>query len=72
MPPVSSMVSVPHWRKAKASAGDGACVEVASVDGWIVVRDSKNPDGTWMRYSAVSWREFTAKLRANIISASVS
>jgi hypothetical protein len=49
-----------QWRKAKRSAGDGECVEVALVDGKIVVRDSRDPDGTWQRYPAQSWRDFVS------------
>ncbi len=60
-----------RWRKAKGSVGDGACVEVASSDGHVVVvRDSKNPDGIWIYYPAQSWREYTARARADIISRS--
>ncbi len=46
------------WRKATCSAGDGACVEVAPVNGRIAVRDSKNPGGIWLWYSVQSWRDF--------------
>ncbi len=49
-----------QWRKAKRSAGDGACVEVAQVNGQIAVRDSKDPDGAWQCYSAQSWRDFAS------------
>jgi len=50
----------PQWRKAKHSVGDGECVEVALVDDQIVVRDSRDPDGTWQRYPAQSWRDFVS------------
>jgi len=52
-----------QWRKAMGSANDGACVEVAIVNGQIAVRDSKDPCGSWLRYSARSWRDFTSDLK---------
>jgi hypothetical protein len=53
-----------QWRKAARSAGDGACVEVAPVNGRIAVRDSMNPGGSWLQYSAQSWRDFIAVVKA--------
>lgn len=52
-----------HWRKARRSAGDGACVEVALINGELTVRDSKDPGGCWLRYPARSWRNFTSDLK---------
>jgi hypothetical protein len=47
-----------QWRKARRSANNGACVEVAPVDGQIAVRDSMNPNGGRQQYSARSWQAF--------------
>jgi hypothetical protein len=52
-----------QWRKSRRSVSDGACVEVAVINGQIDVRDSKNPDGAWLRYRARSWRVFIAQIR---------
>jgi Domain of unknown function (DUF397) len=52
------------WRKAKSSAGDGACVEVALVESQVAVRDSRDPDGTWLLYSAQPWRDFTSTVKS--------
>ena len=46
-------------RKAQRSLADGNCVEVRPVNGGIAVRDSKNPGGYVLAYSAPSWRAFT-------------
>lgn len=50
------------WRKSTFSGGNdgGDCVEVA-VDGGTgetVLRDSKNPDGPWLRFTESEWRAF--------------
>jgi Domain of unknown function (DUF397) len=54
----------PAWRKASHSAGDGACVEVALVNGRVAVRDSKNPSGSWLRYRARTWQDFISILKS--------
>jgi hypothetical protein len=46
------------WRKAQSSISNGACVEVASAGGLVAVRDSKNPQGPVLAYTALEWRAF--------------
>jgi Domain of unknown function (DUF397) len=48
------------WRKARRSAGNGACVEVAPVSGKIFIRDSKDQQGPVVQYPGISWRAFLA------------
>ena len=57
-----------QWRKARRSAGNGACVEVAPVNGQIAIRDSKDPNGSRLQYSSRSWRVFVAAVTANNFS----
>lgn len=52
---------LPGWRKAKRSIGNGDCVEIAPVRGSIAVRDSKDPSGPVLRYSADTWRVFLSE-----------
>jgi hypothetical protein len=52
---------VPQWRKATRSIGNGDCVEIAPVSGTIVVRDSKDPAGPVLRYSADAWKAFLSE-----------
>ena len=52
-----------QWRKARRSVGNGACVEVAPVDGRVAVRDSMNPGGSRLQYSAQSWRAFIVAVK---------
>ncbi len=50
------------WRKSSYSgSGGGDCVEVAAVGVVVHVRDSKdseNPDGGRLRFSAAAWAAF--------------
>ncbi|WP_435196901.1 DUF397 domain-containing protein [Streptomyces sioyaensis] len=44
------------WRKSTYSGKDGNCVEVAHVDDSVVgVRDSKDPRGPVLSFSAQAW-----------------
>ncbi len=56
-----------NWRKSSYSSGNGgACVEVAAGGpGVVAVRDSKDPDGPALVFSAAEWRSFTAQLRSS-------
>ena len=47
-----------EWRHSSSCQG-GACVEVASLDGRIAVRDSECPENVII-FSASSWRDFVA------------
>lgn len=46
-----------QWRRS-SRCGNNACVEVAEVDGRILVRDSKNPDGPVLSFTVAEWRAF--------------
>jgi Domain of unknown function (DUF397) len=52
-----------NWRKARRSAGNGACVEVAPANGQILIRDSKDQDGPFVQYPRSSWRAFIANAK---------
>lgn len=49
---------VPAWRKSSRSGVNGNCVEFAQLDSAITVRDSKNPTGPTLRFTAREWRHF--------------
>lgn len=40
-----------QWRKAAASNGNGACVELAPWQGEVLMRDSKDPRGPVLRFT---------------------
>jgi len=52
-----------RWRKASASGQGANCVEAASLPGGAAVRDSKDPSGPVLRFSADAWRAFIAGVR---------
>jgi hypothetical protein len=45
--------------KSSKSFSNGNCVEVAHLpDGTIVIRDSKDPHGVFLKFRPGEWREF--------------
>ena len=59
------------WRKSSFSVTEGACVEVGSAVGSIVVRDSAAPASLTLRWSSQAWCAFAAAIRAHALDASL-
>jgi hypothetical protein len=51
------------WRVSSYSGTNGNCVETASADGVIMVRDTTNRDGGTLAFGADAWAAFLAVLR---------
>ena len=52
-----------NWRTASYSnANGGQCVEVASAEA-VAVRDSANPGGGTLAFTADAWRAFTGTIK---------
>lgn len=49
------------WRKSRHSK-DQECVEAASGENVVLVRDSANPAGPVISFPAAAWRLFTVSL----------
>jgi Domain of unknown function (DUF397) len=58
VPITGSMLRGLAWRKAKRSVANGACVELASFNGMIAMRDSKDPDGPVLMYTPAELSAF--------------
>jgi hypothetical protein len=59
------MGTVDTWRKSTYSGGNGGeCVETASADGVILVRDTTNRDGMTLTIPARAWRALLVSLRS--------
>jgi hypothetical protein len=52
------------WRKSSYSGSGNNCVEVATADGDVAVRDSKNPDGPNMVFARDQWRALVRSVKA--------
>jgi Domain of unknown function (DUF397) len=53
-----------NWRKSTYSdANGGDCVELASVDGQVMVRDTTNRGGLTLTVPTESWRDFLSRVR---------
>lgn len=52
------------WRKPSYSGANGGnCVEISSADK-VLVRDSKDPDGSRLAFGREAWEAFAAKVKA--------
>ncbi|SDN06049.1 DUF397 domain-containing protein [Allokutzneria albata] len=51
------------WRKSSRSPSND-CVEMACRDDWRFLRDSKMPDGSYLKFTAVQMARFLNFLRS--------
>ena len=53
-----------NWRKSTHSDGSGGnCVETASGDSAVLVRDTTNRDGGTLTFAPAAWQAFTHGLK---------
>jgi Domain of unknown function (DUF397) len=52
------------WRKSTYSDGNGGeCVETASDNGMVLIRDTTDRSGATLTVTAKAWRDLLARLR---------
>lgn len=59
------------WRKSRHSLNHGACVEVATGDRGVLIRDSANATGAFLHCDRRAWSAFTSAVRSSEVSARV-
>lgn len=60
-------LSSAHWFKSSHSQGGGECVEVAFLGAdAIAIRDSKDPGGPALVFTAAEWDSFTARVAGGL------
>jgi len=52
-----------NWRKSTYSSNGGNCVETASGNGAVMVRDTTNCDGVALVIDAAAWSKFTSSIK---------
>jgi hypothetical protein len=53
-----------NWRKSSYSDGNGgACLETASDNGTVLIRDTTNRDGATLTIPASAWQHFADTLK---------
>ncbi|MFD7896061.1 DUF397 domain-containing protein [Streptomyces sp. NPDC059743] len=57
-------LSQARWRKSSYSGGANNCVEVAVLDGYIAIRDSKRPEQSPLVVSRAGVQTFIVGIRA--------
>ena len=57
-------VAGPRWRKSSHSGSNGGgCLEAASHNRHILIRDTRDRGGPVLRFPATTWRRFTGHLK---------
>jgi hypothetical protein len=51
------------WRKSSYSTGQNDCVEVARDGAMYAIRDSRNPSGSHLAFTAHVWKTFTGSIK---------
>jgi hypothetical protein len=59
-----------NWRKSSCSSGNGGeCVEVASPEGAVAVRDTRqNGTGPVLRFTPAAWHRFADQVKRSLAS----
>ena len=51
------------WRKSRVSGADAGCVEVATTESSVLVRDSKDDSEALLMFSPAQWSRFVHHIK---------
>jgi Domain of unknown function (DUF397) len=60
----TTYLSRSRWRRPARSGSNGNCVEIAATGTMIAVRDSRDPHGPQLAFTAGRWKAFTTAVKA--------
>ena len=60
----AAQIASANWRRSSHSAANNECVEVAHVQSWALLRDSKDRDRTGLTTSAAAFTTFVNSVKA--------
>lgn len=63
MPARPDQYPVTTWRKSRASADQGACVEIAVWESFVLVRDSREDKDAILRFTFDQWFGLMSRIR---------
>lgn len=52
------MIQQGVWTKSQRSSNDGSCVEVMNTGHEVLVRNSRNRDGSFLVFTSAEWEAF--------------
>jgi Domain of unknown function (DUF397) len=62
---MSVAIKVAIWGNAERTLRNGACVEAASLDEYVLIRDSVNPAGGDVAYASRAWEAIMNTVKVN-------
>lgn len=61
---IPEQTTAPAWRRSTRCASANNCVEVATDPDYVMVRDSKDPEGRPLVFTHAEWAEFVQGVKA--------
>ncbi|MFF4290995.1 DUF397 domain-containing protein [Streptomyces sp. NPDC001633] len=61
--PTAAQLAAASWRTSSYSAANNECVEVAELPVWTCIRDSKDPSGPVLRFTAAAFATFVEDVK---------